>query len=416
MNDDQTFKKIKKVLDFIWKNPYSSFYRDKYKKAGINLVKDINSIEDFKKLPYLTREEIVKADPFDRFFLPLDKFKSFNISSGSSGSERLIMLRADLKNYSFKKLSHKAQELGVKSCMFFNSPTAFRQLDAVPDFQCKNINRYLGDIYKMPLTAKLVSKLKVNAFSVAPSYLNLALPYLEKECDLKKIKYIALGGEYCSYQRLLYFKRKFPNAYIRRKYATTEAGGVGKRCIFLDKESPQVFHPLPNLYFEFLNPHEESELILTHLDTQREFPLIRYKTGDIVRKIEENCQCRKKEKIKIFGRINTDVFRIRDLYLYPEEIDGVIVSLEKYLDISNWKLYIFNKKLPKLKFQVIPKKGVKNIDSFVKDKLMQNLYFGSGDKLEDMIRKKIFAPIEVEFVESIEFNPPKTRNIIYYNE
>ncbi|MDD2822459.1 MAG: hypothetical protein PHQ59_00050 [Candidatus Daviesbacteria bacterium] len=415
--EEVIFKKIKKILEFVWNSPYSSFYKDKYTKAGINLIKDINSMEDFKKLPYLTREDFINSDPFDRFYLPIDKFKLYSISSGTTSENRVVILRANELNARTKKMSQKAVELGVKSCMIFLVPVIY--LDSL-EIRHKSINRYLANLYNMPSTAMLMSKLRVDSMIISPSNLTRLLPHLEKFYDLKKIKYISMGGEYRSSERLSYFKEKFPNAYFNLKYAATGVGGMGRSCKYLVKQSPQLLHPRPHLYYEFINPKEESELVVTHLDNSRELPLIRYKTGDMVKSYIEDCQCGEKEVIKVFGRIGTDVIKAGGIYFYPEPIDDLIVSQKDILDISNWKLHIYEKdkknKLPRLHFQLMLGKGINK--SSAKKKIVkainQKLFFESMESLEELVKQKRFLPIEVEFVQSIEYVPPKNINIIYH--
>lgn len=431
MADSALFKSIKPVLDFVWNSQYSSFYRDKYKaslslrdkKVGINNLKNINSMADFQKLPYLTREELINTEPFKRFFLPLQKAKSFNISSGSSSGKRLIMLSSNDRNPRLSKLTEQARQLGVTSCMFLNSPTAFQQLVKVPEVQHKSINKYLGDIYNLPLTAKLMAKLQVDAMSIVPSYLSIFIPILEKEYDLKKIKYILMGGEYCSAQRMAFFRKKFPNAFIKRKFASTEAGGIGNQCIYLHQDSPQIFHPLPQLFYEFINFEQESEMVLTHLRVPREFPLIRYKTGDMVKNIKEKCACGQKSMFRILGRIGIDVIKLKDMYIYPEAIDNLVASMKDHLDISNWKLHIFDnqgkKGLSRLHLQVKLNRKYQNeeqISKAIYKKMNQSLYFNSDDNLESLVKRGKFAPLKIEFVPEFEFAPPKNRNIIYHEK
>lgn len=418
-NDEIVFRKIRKVLEFVWNSPYSSFYKDKYKKAGINLIKDINSMEDFQKLPYLTRDDIVKTDPFDMFYAPIDKFKTYSISSGTTSNDRMVILRANELHPRSRKLSKKAVELGVKSCMIFLGPVIY--VDAL-EVRHKSINRYLANLYNIPSTAMLMSKLRVDSIIISPSNLNRLIPQLEKFYDLKKIKYISLGGEYRSGNRLNYYKEKFPNAYFNLKYAATGVGGMGRSCKYLTKKSPQILHARSHLYYEFINPEEENELVVTHLETLRELPLIRYKTGDRIKIYEEPCPCGTNRTIKIFGRIGTDVIKAGGVYFYPEPIDDLIVSLKNFLDISNWKLHVFDKdrknKLPRLQFQLIIRKDIKNINRAkeqIKKILNQNLFFDSSDNLESLVKQNKFLPVEIEFVDLIEYVPPKNLNIIYHS-
>ncbi|MEM2935291.1 MAG: hypothetical protein QXF32_02895, partial [Candidatus Thermoplasmatota archaeon] len=84
-------KAIKKVIKHAYKVP---LYHEKYKRAGIK-PDDIKSIEDLKKLPVITKEDIIEGYP-DKIFPKNYKKEKISVStSGSSG--RAITIFKDVE-------------------------------------------------------------------------------------------------------------------------------------------------------------------------------------------------------------------------------------------------------------------------------------------------------------------------------
>jgi phenylacetate-coenzyme A ligase PaaK-like adenylate-forming protein len=77
----------------------------------------------------------------------------------------------------------------------------------------------------------------------------------------------------------------------------------------------------------------DSEIVLTTLLLPYALPLIRYRTGDAARFVEEPCTCGNSERrIEILGRINGDFIRIAGCEVRLEELDRVMKSLLPYLE------------------------------------------------------------------------------------
>lgn len=383
------FKKIKKVLEFVWNSPYSSFYKDKYTKAGINLVKDINSLEDFKKLPFLTREEIVKVNPYDRIYFPKEKVKGAQFSSSTTGGKGiLIMLRTNFSHPQDKLIVKKALELKIRSAMIILPETAAWAINR-PVFNHKSITRVMGSIHGLENAAIVIKELKIEAFAATSSILEQLIPYLKKENALDQIRYISAGGEFCSPLRFDYFKKTFKNAYFRFGYNMTESRATSYSCDFCNERAENIHHPFPKYtYYELVNPQEESELVLTSLYTNTELPIIRYKTGDRVSLYNEQCGCGRNIMMKVYGRIGMDVIKLGGNLIYREQIDKAIYPFGKYLSSATWKLIISDKSkdLPKLKLQLIVKEKTKEVK----------------DKLQKDISSNLNLPLEIEFVDELE--------------
>lgn len=393
--------KIKKILAYAWENPYSSFYRDKYKKVGINPIKDINSLEDFKKLPYLTRDEIINTSPYERFFVPLEKNKGAQFSNTTTGGKGvLIMLKAMVKHPQDKIQLQKALDLKIKSAAIIMPGSAAFAINR-QIFRHKSILRYMGNIHNLVSAAKVMKDLKADAFLATASVVEQLIPFLKAEKALDQIRYVSMGGEYCSRLRLDYFKKTFKNAYFRFGYNLTESDATSHACDFCNLRAENVFHPFPQYtYYEIFNPQEESELVLTNLYPKTDFPLIRYKTGDRVSIFEEKCECGRKLKMKIYGRNGMDIVKVGDNLIHREQIDAAIYPFGNKLASTAWKLMITNngKSLPKLKLQLVVKNKTSELKSKLEKGISNNLIFQSGKTFSTLVAEKVFLPLEIDFV------------------
>ncbi|HCP08599.1 MAG TPA: hypothetical protein DIT25_02260, partial [Candidatus Moranbacteria bacterium] len=219
---EEMIPKINEVLKFVLDNPHSDFYRKKY---GSQNVYPIKSYEDFQKIPFLTKDEILATPLAGRIFVPESDLSYFSFSSGTTNSKKPTVLphasfdRASNKNPAMKDLPEK---LGVRRLMLLKNVLS-------PGF-FKNIRRKFkshmlipGDIHNLPITASIAKELNIDAFNTSPTVLYYFIPHLRTAgFDFSSVKMINLGGEFCSSQRVSYFKDIFPNSFFVFRYANSE--------------------------------------------------------------------------------------------------------------------------------------------------------------------------------------------------
>lgn len=400
---------IKKNLEFLWNNPYSSFYKDKYKKEGIKSVKKIDSFEDFEKLPFLTRRELIDAGPYKFFFWPEEKINEVGFSSGTTDKNLPLMLfqRKASKNY-LKTRYGKVRELKVKSHMMlystFSGQQRFRSWN---EFQRDKTRLAWGDINNLETSAKIAARIKIDAIQTNPTVLYYFIPHLQKEYDLSRIKLVMIGGEFCSEEKAALLKSFFKNAHFEFTYGGMETRGKGVRCEFLAKKSPRFFHPLSRFYyFEIVESNGQDELVMTTTRNEGTM-LVRYKTGDAVRIYEEKCPCGEKTMMEVYGRLGHDAVKIQGAFIYSDLISKAIAPFMKYLSSPEWKLHVFEDKKgktikPRLKLLLtVDRKTMKNekIKHLIEEGVSRNLFVSTKQTLFDLVEKGIFMPLEIEFVE-----------------
>ena len=80
-NSENTLELIKKLLKHV--STGSDFYKKKYSKLRIN-TDEINSIEDFRRLPFTEKEELRNAYPLGLQSVPDEKIVRIHSSSGTT--------------------------------------------------------------------------------------------------------------------------------------------------------------------------------------------------------------------------------------------------------------------------------------------------------------------------------------------
>ncbi len=412
--------KIRKILKWVWENPNSSFYRDKYKKAGIKSWKDIKNMEDFAKLPFLTRADIEAADPFDRVFLPKNKLNTVNTTSGTSSGKPLVLFsevfRSDFKRIGIDKEKQLKyiKDNKIERMLFLEPVVAFsRRLQFYSTI--RQLCQVFGDIHNLPLSAKIASLAKIDAIFTSSTILLFFAPYLKAEYDLKNIKLIMIGGEYCSKQRLKLLKKMFPRATFYFHYGSTEAPSRGYMCENLVSKNPNLFHWSPYYHGEIT---EEKELVLTSF-LKTMFPVIRYKTGDSIRFKDKPCTCGAKDPVfEIIGRANSDFLIIQGATISAGSIMSALRNIPGIIS-EDFKLHVYenieeDKIIPKLVLELV-KTGKSSSPSSIENIISNKLYLSGKITLSDLVDKGIFKPLEIKLIEQLPFEP-KRKYIILHND
>ena len=135
---------------------------------------------------------------------------------------------------------------------------------------------------------------KVTCLFGTPSYVyNLAKEIELSEESKKRMKAILVGGECLPEHRRKFIEERL-GGEVFINYGMNEAGGgIGSEC-----SEHNGYHIMSTCFCEIIDPEtgeevedgEFGELVLT--TTRREaMPLIRYRTGDITRKLTDKCPC-----------------------------------------------------------------------------------------------------------------------------
>ena len=338
MNPPKSYlHKFKKVLKNVLQT--NEFYKKKFKSAGIVSENQINTWEDFFSLPLTTRTELIKDQqskpPFGtNLTRPLSHYTYVIRTSGTStGVPFYQPLTPQELNRFAHVLARGYKEMGLKKgdviCYFTSSYAyplfyeACRQL---------GIRMVPVDNYKSIEFLKIIKSMGINVLQSFPSALFSLIELAnDKQIDLKKLgikKIITIGETGGGHPPTRKFFEKSWNAKVFDHIGQIESGTLATICT-----KTNDYHILDDFFIaEVFDPSsykrvKKGELVLTSL-WRFDYPIIRYRTGDIVEIDYAPCVCGKTTPRLIggiLGRI-TGQIKLRSFFIFPEEIERVIRS------------------------------------------------------------------------------------------
>ncbi|PID78150.1 MAG: capsule biosynthesis protein CapK [Deltaproteobacteria bacterium] len=293
------FKKLKALLIHAEKN--IPFYRKRFAEAGFNPEK-MKSIDDFKVLPYLTKEDIRKnLNEMKWQDCPGGLFR-YN-TGGSTGSPLVFYFdrRRQAYDAAARALTHKWWDIdiGDKELYLWGSPLEISRQDRIKDIRDKITNELLISAFELSekKTPEIVSKFKKfkpDCLFGYPSTISLFCKISEKlgyRLDNSGVKIVFTTAEVLFDHQKETISRAFGNIPVVDSYGSREGGFVCHQC----REGN--YHVMdPNYILELVNEGDDlegddsGEVVLTHLDAWG-MPFIRYRTGDIAVSGSENCRC-----------------------------------------------------------------------------------------------------------------------------
>ncbi len=316
------------------------YYRNKMAEMGVK-PSDIKNIQDIRKLPFTTKEDLRLNYPFGLFAVPFEHVVRIHASSGTTGKPTVVgYTKWDIDSWAelmARTLScggahqgdivHNAYGYGLFTGGLGAHYGAEKLGAAVIPISGGNSKRQIMIMQDFGSTVLMCT----------PSYaLNLADVMKEMDVDPASLKLrVGLFGAepWSENMREEIQKRLGLKAIDIFGLSEVMGPGVASECIeeqhglhifedyFLAEiVDPKTFEPLP--------PGEHGELVFTTL-TKEAFPVIRYRTKDISMLIAEPCSCGRTfyRMERITGRTD-DMLIIRGVNVFPSQIEHVLMSIE----------------------------------------------------------------------------------------
>jgi len=376
----------------------SEFYSFKFKN-----FKKIKNIDDFEKLPFTTKYDLVENDPFSFLSTDIKNIVRVHSSSGTTGRSKYIFYtKKDIETWA-DIVARCLYMIGVRKGDVFQNMMSYGLFTGglglhygAEKIGVLIIPAGTGNTEKQ---LELMRQLKTTVIHITPSYLLYIAHFIEENgLSPKKdfnLRIAIVGAEPHSEST----RKKLENIFsidVYNCYGLSEMNGPGVafECPF--KDGLHLWED--QYYMEIINPKtgkvlkegEEGELVLTTLKREG-MPLIRYRTGDLTKIIKEKCKCgrthRRMQRIK--GRAD-DMFIVKGVNIFPSQIETVIMEFPE-VD-KNYQIIIDRKEgLDTLTVQIEIKK------EFFKGDIneLKNLQ----EKIKEALKEKILVTPSVEFVE-----------------
>jgi phenylacetate-CoA ligase len=330
-------ERLQATLHRVYKNV--KFYKRKFDEIGF-LPEDCQSLEDLAKLPFTTRHDLARAYPYEMFAVPLREVVRIHSSTGSPGAPIVMGYTSrDLRHWA-KLAARVLTAAGVDRDDVVQVTLSYGLLTSA--FGVHNGVELLGAsvIPTGPgATARQVQIMRDYRTTVlvsTPSYaLVMADQMEEMGVDAKglHLKLALLAGEpWTEAQRAEIESRLYLKALDH--YALSEAmgPGVAGECagrhlpgMHLNEDHflPEVIDPATGAV---LPPGALGELVLTTI-TKEAAPLVRFRTGDLVRLDYAPCPCGRSlaRLSRIAGRAD-EVVIVKGVNLFPARVGQVLAG------------------------------------------------------------------------------------------
>lgn len=316
------------------------FYRKKLDEANVK-PEDIKSLDDLKRLPFTTKQDLRDNYPFGLFTIPLEQVVRVHASSGTTGkptvvgySKRDIDIWSDLMARSLAAAGVSKGDI-IQNAYGYGLFTGGLGAHYGGERLGATVIPISGGNTKKQIM--IMKDFGSTVLTATPSY-TLYLAETIADMGVKreelKLRVGILGAEPWSEEMRNAIEEKLGIDAIDI-YGLSEilGPGVAIECIeakkglhiWEDAFIPEIIDPETG---EVLPDGEEGELVITTIQKEA-IPLIRYRTRDITRIIKEPCKCgrthRRIERIK--GRTD-DMLIIRGVNIFPSQIESLLMETE----------------------------------------------------------------------------------------
>ncbi len=317
----------------------SPFYRQRFDEAGVK-PEDIKSLDDIRRLPFVTADDLRDGYPFPLRAVPFDRIVRIHSSSGTTGKRKIL-------SYTKKDIDDWADMMARCFEMAELTPEDRVQISVGYGLWTAGVGFQLGcekfGAMAVPIgpgnidmQIQFMIDLQTTVLCSTASMALLLAEEVERRGVRDKIalKKAIFGAERSSEAMRRKIKELLGLEHIFDIPGLTELYGPGTG---LDCTRHEGIHYWADYYIlEILDPEtlepvpdgEVGEMVVTTLRKEAA-PLVRYRTRDLTRIIPKRCSCGSILPMHdhIMGR-SDDMFIIRGVNVYPSHIDQIISSIE----------------------------------------------------------------------------------------
>ena len=345
---DIQLKNLKKTVKNVYQN--NSFYKNKFDESGIK-PSDIKTLNDIRKLPFTTKDDLREHAPFGFLTSPFDNYCELHASSGTTGIPITVCYtRNDIEVWA-EVMARCLSMSGLTKKDVFQNPIPYGTFTGAFGFHYGA--QKVGALVIPTGQGQSERQLKIMEYygttfisGVASYVTRLSQVADEIGINLKKLK--VKNGLFGAEMFTPGLKKRIVDSWsidVHDIYGLTEMCGPG---VSTDCDQHEGLHLWEDHFLlEVLDPdtlepvdvEEEGELVLTTL-TKEGMPILRYRTRDIAKIYDQKiCECGRThvKHSTIKGR-SDDMLIIRGTNIYPGQIESVLMRYEEVG--SNWRMII----------------------------------------------------------------------------
>lgn len=293
---DYRLVRLRDMLDYVGRHvPY---YRAMFKQAGFDPAA-MTSLDDLQRLPLLTKALIRDNDLKSEVAGPLKRY-----NTGGSSGEPLIF------HMGLERISHDVAakwratrwwrvDIGDPEIVVWGSPIELGAQDRIRLIRDKLLRTKLLPAFEM-------SPVKLDGFireirAYRPRMLfgyPSALAHIARHAQVsgQRLDDLGIHVAFVTSERLYDDQRELIGAAfgcgVANGYGGRDAGFIAHECPYggMHISGEDIIVEIVDSHGCVLPAGESGEIVVTHMGT-REFPFIRYRTGDIGVLDEEECEC-----------------------------------------------------------------------------------------------------------------------------
>ena len=331
-------ERLHKTLEHCMNSP---FYRERFAREGLK-PSDIKTLDDIRKIPFTTKQDLRDTYPFGIASVPLDQCARLHSSSGTTGNPTVILhTKNDLDAWA-NAVARCLWMVGCRPNDVFQNSSGYGMFTGGLGFQYGA--EKLG-MLTVPAGAgntlrqiKFFTDFGTTVVHAIPSYASRLFEVMqEKGIDPRrdtKLRTLMIGAEPHSEDTRRRIEEMLGvKAYNSFGMSEMCGPGVAFECpeqngmhiwedyYIVEIVDPDTLEPVPD--------GEVGELVLTTLKREA-MPLLRYRTRDLTRILPGDCPCGRHHKRldRMKGR-SDDMIILKGVNIFPIQIETILMQFKE---------------------------------------------------------------------------------------
>lgn len=332
---------LKRLQDTVAQCMHSPFYKKRFADSHI-APEDIRSLDDLRKIPFTTKQDLRDNYPFGLAAVPMEKVVRLHSSSGTTGTPTVILhTQKDLDEWA-NAVARCLYMVGLRPGDIFQNSSGYGMFTGGLGFQYGA--ERLG-MLTVPAAAgntkrqiKFITDFGTTALHAIPSYAGRLYEVMEEMAiDPKrdtKLHTLIIGAEpHSEEQRKRIEQMLGVKAYNSFGMSEMCGPGVAFECkeqnglhiwedyYIVEIVDPQTLEPVPE--------GEVGELVLTTINREA-MPLLRYRTRDLTRILPGTCPCgRQHIRLDRMKGRSDDMMILKGVNIFPIQVETVLLQFEE---------------------------------------------------------------------------------------
>jgi len=319
----------------------SPFYKKRFEENNLR-PSDIRTLDDLRKIPFTTKQDLRDTYPFGIASVPLDRCVRLHSSSGTTGNPTVILhTQKDLDEWA-NAVARCLWMVGCRPEDVFQNTSGYGMFTGGLGFQ---YGAEKVGMLTVPAAAgntkrqlKFFTDFGTTVVHAIPSYATRMFEVMQEEgIDPRKdthLKTLVIGAEpHSDEQRKRIEQMLGVKAYNSFGMSEMCGPGVAFECpeqnglhiwedyYIVEIVDPKTLEPVPD--------GELGELVLTTLNREA-MPLLRYRTRDLTRVLPGPCPCGREHKRldRMQGR-SDDMIILKGVNIFPIQIEQVLMKFKE---------------------------------------------------------------------------------------